>query len=239
MNAAIRDLRFRPRWWGFALAVAVSLATVQLGNWQSRRAEEKRALAERFERAEKGSAVDVPKAPAIDLAYEHLRARGEFLPQFTIFLDNKVYRGRPGYNVVTPMRLAGSSMHVLVNRGWVAAGSRREDLPAVNTPAGTVTVEGLGLEHVPRVFGAGSPPPGRVWPTMTFGQFSVWSGLALQPVFLEQHSQVADGLVRDWPKADFGIEKHQSYSIQWYLMAVVSIVIFLVMSFERAKPAAR
>jgi surfeit locus 1 family protein len=44
-----------------------------------------------------------------------------------VLLDYKIHRGRLGYYVVTPLRIEGSAMHVLVNRGWVAAGARRED----------------------------------------------------------------------------------------------------------------
>lgn len=242
MNPRLQGLRFRPRWWGFLLALAAAAAAVSLGNWQGRRAQEKQDLAARFEAAGRAAPVPVPgsAAPADTLAFKHLAAKGEFLPQFTVLLDNKVYRGRPGYFVVTPMRLSGGALHVLVNRGWVAAGARREDIPEIKTPPGKVTVEGLGLEHAPRVLMAGGgQPAGRVWQGLTFDEFTQWSGLALQPVFLEQHSPLADGLVRDWPKADFGIEKHTSYSIQWYLIAVFSIAAFIVLSFERVRPSSR
>ncbi len=239
-TAGLGSLRFRPRWWGFALALAVCAGTVSLGNWQSRRAEEKRGFAERYERAARATPLPVPAAPvtAVDLAFKHLVAKGEFVPQHTVLLDNKVYKGRPGYFVVTPLRIAGGTLHVLVNRGWVPAGARREDLPEVRTPTGEVQVEGYGLEHAPRVLAAGGgTPEGRVWQGLSFDDFARWSGLALQPVFLEQHSAAEDGLVRDWPAPDFGIEKHLSYSIQWYLIAALSAVLFLVLSFERDQPA--
>jgi len=242
MMRRLHGLRFRPRWWGFALALAACLATISLGNWQSRRAQEKRELALRFEQAGRAAPIAVPggATQGESLVLKRLVARGRFLPQFTILLDNKVYRGRPGYFVVTPLQLSGGDRHVLVNRGWVAAGGRREDFPAVSTPSGEVVVEGLGLERAARVLVAGSgQPAGRVWQSLTFDEFSRWSGLALQPVFLEQHSQIADGLVRDWPKADFGIEKHTGYAIQWYLVAAFSIAAFIALSFERARPASR
>ena len=216
--------------------VVAAAATVSLGNWQGRRADEKRGLAERFERAGRAEAVPVPgaPAPAPALAFHRLSATGEFVPRFTVLLDNKVYRGRTGYFVVTPLRIAGTGMHVLVNRGWIAAGARREDIPEVRTPSGTVTVEGFGQEHPPRVLSAGtSTHEARVWQELSLDEFSKWSGLALQPVFLEQHSEAGDGLVRDWPAPDFGIDRHTSYSMQWYLIAALSVVLFLVLSFER------
>ena len=241
MLARLQGLRFRPRWWGLVLALGVCAATVSLGNWQTRRADDKRALAQRLEQAGRASPVVVPALPmtADALTFKRLAAKGEFLPQFTVLLDNKVYRGRAGYFVVTPLRISGSAMHVLVNRGWIAAGARREDLPAVRTPAGEVSVEGFGFEHAPRVLAAGSgPPEGRVWQGLAFDEFARWSALELQPVFLEQHSVAADGLVRDWPARDFGIEKHLGYAMQWYLIAALSVAIFLTLSFERDRPAA-
>lgn len=242
MTSRMQGLRFRPRWWGFLLALAAAFATVSLGNWQSRRAQEKRDLAERFEAADRAVPLAIPgsAAPASSLAFRRLGARGEFIPRFTVLLENKVYRGRVGYFVVTPLRLSGSALHVLVNRGWIAAGARREDIPQVRTPPGEVYVEGLGLEHAPRVLATGGGrPAGRVWPGLTFDEFSEWSGLALQPVLLEQHSNLDDGLVRDWPKADFGIEKHTSYAIQWYLIAAFCVAAFIVLSFDRDRPAPR
>jgi surfeit locus 1 family protein len=241
MPPSVRGLRFRPRWWGFALALAVCAATVSLGNWQTRRAEEKRGLAERFERAGRAAPAAVPAvpAPAEGLAFKRLAAKGEFVPRYTVLLDNKVYRGRAGYFVVTPLRISGSALHVLVNRGWIPGGARREDLPEVRTPAGEVSLEGYGLEHAPRVLAAGGGrPEGRVWQGLALDEFAQWSGLALQPVFLEQHSDTADGLVRDWPAPDFGIDKHTSYAMQWYLIAALSVAIFLTLSIERDRPPA-
>lgn len=242
MLSSLSGLRFRPRWWGLLLALGASAATIALGNWQSGRAGEKRALAERFEKAARAAPTAVPGQPAAadKLVFRRLSATGEFLPQFTVLLDNKVYHGRPGYFVVTPMRIAGSAMQVLVNRGWIAAGARREDIAEVKIPGGQVTIEGFGLEHAPRVLAVGAgTPQGRVWQGLSLEDFAHWSGLALQPVFLEQRSETFDGLVRDWPAPDFGIDRHTSYAMQWYLIAALSIVIFVCLSFDRDRPAQR
>src|ERR687889_432977 len=96
---------FRPRLWALALAAAACAAGIALGNWQSRRADEKHALAEHVQR---------------------IAVAGEFLPERTVLLDNKLRGGRPGYEVVTPLRLA-EGIHVLVNRGWIAAPPRRDE----------------------------------------------------------------------------------------------------------------
>lgn len=215
MNAAA--LRFRPRWWAALLAAAGCGAGVLLGNWQSGRAEDKRAAA---------------------AAEKRVTLRGTFLAKYTVFLDNKVHRGRAGYHVVQPLRLADGS-HVLVNRGWVAADPRRERLPEVRTPAGEASVEGVRLERFPRAMSAGPRPEGLVWQNIEFGEFAAWSGLALAPYAVEQHSALEDGLAREWPRADAAVDKHRSYALQWYSLAALSVVLFLVLGFRRDAPPAR
>jgi cytochrome oxidase assembly protein ShyY1 len=51
---------------------------------------------------------------------------------------------------------------------------------------------------------------------------------------IEQHSDLPDGLARDWPPHDLGIEKHQGYALQWYSLAALAVVLLIVLSFRRA-----
>lgn len=213
---SIGPYRFRPRWWAALLAAAGCGAGVLLGNWQSGRAEEKRAAA---------------------AAEKRVALRGTLVANHTVFLDNKVHRGRAGYHVVQPLRLDGGG-HVLVNRGWVAADPRRERLPEVKTPAGEVAIEGVRLVRFPRAMSAGPRPEGRVWQNIEIDEFAAWSGLPLAPYALEQHSAIEDGLAREWPRADAAADKHLSYALQWYSLAALSVILFFVLCFRRDAPAA-
>ena len=241
MAISLAGVSFRPRWWAGLLALAFCAATVSLGNWQSGRAEDKRHLAAGV-RAGEEAAPQRLGAKAVDpapLALRRLVVQGEFVPARTVLLDNKIHRGRLGYFVITPLRIEGSDMHVLVKRGWVAAGARREDLPSVRTPSGPLTVEGTALLRAERALDAGGgPASGPVWQNLSFEEFRAWSGLQVQPLLLEQRSDTPDGLARDWPAPDFGIDKHRSYAMQWYLMAVFSIVLFIVLSVRRDRSPA-
>ena len=64
---------------------------------------------------------------------KHVAARGRFVDERTVYLDNKLRHGRPGYEVNAPLRLDGT--YVLVNRGWVPAGKSREVLPQIRRRA--------------------------------------------------------------------------------------------------------
>lgn len=182
-----------------------------LGNWQSGRAEEKRALAK---------------------AREMITLHGSFDTKFTVLLDNKSHQGRPGYQVVQPLRLADGK-RVLVNRGWLAAGASRTQLPPVRTPPGEVALQGVRLEHFPRALEpAGTKRAGPVWQNVTVEEFAAWSGLALEPTVFEQHSALDDGLVREWPRPDAGVEKHASYALQWYSLAALSLILFIALNLK-------
>jgi surfeit locus 1 family protein len=202
---------FRPRWWGIAAAALACAAGIALGNWQARRADEKRALAARLER---------------------VAVAGEFVPQFTVYLDNKVRRGKPGYEIVTPLRLRGSSTHVLVNRGWIEAGKTRDVLPEVPTPRGELRIEGIALEHLPRSLQFMERGL-RVRQNLSVPAYADETGLRLQLRVIEQHSSVPDGLARDWPPHEAGAEKNEAYAFQWYALAALAAVLGLVFSFRR------
>src|SRR3954466_3266812 len=228
------EYSFRPRAWAFAAAATAAAAGIALGHWQAGRAAEKRALGARLEQAFKAPPLEIPdrKIDPRDYVMKHVAARGRFADEHTVYLDNKLRHGRPGYEVVTPLRLDG--VYVLVNRGWIAAAKTRAVLPHVPAPPGEVRVEGLGLARLPHALELGAPQPGKVRQNVDLSALEKETGLRLQPIVIEQHSPAPDGLTRDWPRPDTGIDKHESYALQWYSLAALAAVLFVALSFRRA-----
>jgi len=202
---------FRPRLWALALAAAACAAGIALGNWQAGKAAAKRALGARLER---------------------VTLEGEFAARYTVYLDNKTRRGKAGYEIVTPMKIRGSSSHVLVNRGWIEAGKTREVLPEVRTPAGDVRIEGIALERLPKILTLGESK-GRVRQSLDIDAYAAETGLRLEPRVIEQHSDLPDGLARDWPPHDAGVEKNEGYALQWYSLAALALILAVVLSFRK------
>ena len=207
---------FRPRAWAVALAAAGCAAGIGLGNWQTERAAGKRAAA----------AAQVP-----------LTLRGELLAQHTLYLQNRPHRGKPGYYVVQPLRQADGRI-VLVLRGWSAVNA----LPPM--PRGDVILEGVRRQGLPRIYQAGDEPSaGNVRQNMTVGEYAAWSGLSLEPYVIEQHSGLVvtqppappDSLARDWPRADAGADRNESYALQWYSLAALSLILFFVLNLKIGK----
>jgi len=220
-----RAYSFRPPAWAVLLAAVACAAFVALGLWQSRRADEKRIA---------GAAV------------QPVKARGTLVAGYTVLLDNKLSRGRAGYHVVQPLRIAGDGppRHVLVNRGWIQARATRDALPEIRTPAGEVLIEGVRHARLPRAYEPGKAALERaggkpaVWQNATVEAFAAWSGLALETYVIEQHSLIDDGLVREWPKAGSGTEVHESYALQWYTFAAATVVLLGALGWRRNGPVA-
>ncbi len=231
------DRRFRPAFLPGVAALAAIVFTVSLGNWQFRRAEEKLARGRDLDDAARRAVLVLPSRPvdAQDYEFRSISVRGEYSAKHTVLLDNKVLRGAPGYEVVTPLKIAGGDMYVLVNRGWVAAGVRRDILPQIQTPAGTETVDGIAVVPSSRILELNAKTEeGSVWQNLVLARYEKWSGFKLQPIVLQQTGNAADGLVRAWGRPDTGADKHRGYAFQWYALATTILISYVAFSFKRA-----
>jgi surfeit locus 1 family protein len=230
---------WRFRWPGWALtaaAIAVVAVCVTAGNWQTRRAEYKQSLADQLDQRGAAAVATLGAAPvdAQATAFRRVRVRGEYVPEKGVLLDNRVLRGRVGYEVLMPLSIEGGGLHVLVNRGWTAAPPTRAELPKVATPAGVQEVEGVAVLPPERVFELGDGvPAGAVWQHFLMDRYERWSGLALQPVIVQQTSVAADGLVREWARPDTGVQKHRGYAMQWYIFAILTVVLYVSLNLRR------
>jgi len=215
--------------------------TLALGIWQVGRAHEKDALASRYDALAKAPPIDLG-AQILDippaLEFHPVNGRGVWLPEQAVFLDNKVYHGRAGFQVIMPLRLEGSDIHVLVNRGWLPAEGDRMQTPLPQTAAGTVSVHGF-LRATPDRFTELSSTyrEGRIWENVTVERYAAWSKLKLQPMMVYQTDVVDDGLVRAWIRPDAGSERNIGYALQWFGLSALTAFFWLRHVFNRKKPA--
>lgn len=236
----MRAFRFRPI--PFVATVLLVALGISLGQWQDRRAAGKIAVQEQVDAAAKAAPLALGGALVDAGAAEHRKvtATGEFVASWPILLDNRPQEGKgPGFYLLMPMRLSGTDTHVLVARGWLPRPAGAAGLkPSFDTPGGTVTVSGVARATLGKVMQLGSAPPvapGAILQNIEVAQFAQASGLKLQPFFIEQTDPVQPGeqLVRDWPAPSLGVEKHQGYAFQWYALAVMALLFFVITGFRR------
>ena len=234
-------MKFRFRWIPFCAALLAAAIGISLGQWQTRRAGEKLSIEERQQARQAEAPVTLPGfiQPSEELEFRRVKVRGEYVPEWTVYLDNRPYKGAAGFYVMTPMRIADSKLHVLVARGWVKRDvADRAKLPPIQTPAGMVEVEGVARRapgHVLQLGPAESLIRGAIVQNVDAMDFEKAAGLKMQPFVVEQINDTQDGLVRDWPRPSAGVEKHQGYAFQWYALAITALLFFVATGFRRGK----
>jgi surfeit locus 1 family protein len=227
----------------FIAALAVAALGLALGQWQLRRAAEKQAIEARMLAREAEPAIDLRDGADPDaLEFRHVRVRGEFLPGWTLYLDNRPHGGIAGFHVLTPLKIAGSDRHIMVARGWIARDpADRTRIPPIATPRGNTEITGIVRRNAGHLLQLGQAPPlrpGAIVQNVDPGDVARASGLALEPVVIEQTGDSGDGLVRDWPKPSLGMEKHQGYAFQWFALAATAILFFVITGFKRGSKRA-
>lgn len=223
--------------------LAVIWLTVSLGNWQLRRAAEKIELQRVAELSHNAPAVPIGTDPADPAALEnhHISARGVWLSERSIFLDNRTHDGQAGFYVLTPLQLLGAggpaAIHLLVLRGWIARDPvDRSRLPTLHDSSAPVEVDGLAERQIANSLQLGSAvEEGRIWQAVTLDRFAAWSGLKLQPLVLRQDSQAADGLIRAWPQPGNDVARHRAYAVQWYGMALAAAAMWIYYALVRKR----
>ncbi|MBE3027182.1 SURF1 family protein [Janthinobacterium sp. BJB1] len=241
-------IRFHFRWIPFVVMLLLVALGVSLAQWQQRRADEKIARAARLEAGNQAAPLALGAAPlsaaeAQAIEYRRVTVTGRFVPAWTVYLDNRPYQGQAGFHVLTPFQIDGSPMHVLVAQGWLPRNNaERTRIPDYATPAGTVTITGIARLNAGHVMELGTAPPlapHAIVQNADIAQLAQASGLALQPLVIEQ---TADGAmatsgqlpVRDWPAPDLGADKHRGYAFQWYALALMAFLFFVFTGFRRA-----
>ena len=136
-----RKWEFRP---GLAIATALVVsATVGLALWQFDRAAQKRALESAARSGMSAAAITLRAGDGVvPVRFQRVAVSGRFVPEGEVLIDNRVRARRPGYDVVSPLRMDDGKV-VAVNRGWIPARLDRTipDIPP--SPSERTTVHGV------------------------------------------------------------------------------------------------
>lgn len=229
------------------LATAAGMAlTASLGRWQLHRAAEKEARAAEISARSELPVLDARSItanaapPDASLMYRRVEARGRWLTRYTVALDNRPMHGQPGFYIVTPLQLEDGMGVILVQRGWVPRNFEdRTRLPGYTTPDGVVSVQGRLAPSPARLYELGTGQGGLIRQNLDIAQFRLETGLPLADGVLEQTTSVPDGLQRDWPAIDLGVERHYGYAFQWFGLCALMAILYVWYQFiRRPRPPA-
>lgn len=231
-------MRFRPSLGLSVVLLALGLVFLRLGLWQLDRKAEKEALFERFE-----SAPELLLADALDRdeTFARVSALGRLDPERHLLLDNRIWKGRAGVHVLTPLTL-GDGRTLLVNRGWLPLPADRRSLPAFSTDGSEQTIQGR-LAPLPEQglrLGDADVLVADDWPQLvTYLDLETAAGALgrpLLPWIVQLDAEDPNGFEgRDWQPAVMGPETHGAYAVQWLALLATAVVIWILLGLRRGQ----
>lgn len=240
MSSTTYRFLLRPKWIAFHLLVVAGIvAMINLGFWQLRRLDEKQAFNAVIEaRYNAGPqplddllgrvASDDPTADGFaDIEWYPATVTGTYLPDLEFRVTNRSQHGRPGENIVTPLRIDDGRV-LLVNRGFVPL--RIETAPP--PPDGEVSVIGRVRRHQEKGFGQASDAtegPVEYMQRFDIPNIDRRMDVDLEPVYVNvissQPSNRTDaGLPEPVIAPELGEGNHLSYAVQWFIFSVAVAV---------------
>jgi surfeit locus 1 family protein len=165
--------------------------------------------------------------------YRRVRVAGRWQPQAQIFIDNRIHQGQAGFEVITPLEIAGSDRVVLVDRGWIARSRDYPAPPAVATPQGDAEVSGVAVLPPRRYLELSQETvSGNVWQNLSLDRYAERMRMKLLPVVVRAEPP-SNGLALAAERPDFGIARHREYALTWFSLAATVAALWLFFSFGR------
>lgn len=229
-------VRFTPSWLMIFLTVFVVGVFIRLGLWQLQRADEKEKMISAQTKLAQMAPIDWDFGQKPPLQYQKIKVRGHYLTD-VFLLDNQHYQHQFGYDVLSPLVLADGRV-LMVDRGWVKADPLRKEFPEINSPKGEQLVQ--GSVYFPSI------NPWLLGPGLEKKENNVIILEALDVKLVNQilqketgafiirlDKQGSDGFVREWTVVSMSPQRHLGYALQWFAMALVIVILFLVLNLKK------
>ena len=218
-----------------------------LGNWQLHRAAQKEALQSAMHaqadkpplrNAQVQALTAAAQMQTPEVLYHPVHLHGRWLPEHTVYLDNRQMQAQVGFFVLTPLRLQPEGLVIMVQRGWVGRNfTHREVLPTIETPAGEVDIEGDIALAPSKLYEPGQAGSGVIRQNLDLDQYRAQTGLPLEAFTVRELGAPSQGLRRQWSQINFGIEKHYGYAFQWFALSALIVALYVWFEFFR-RPSA-
>jgi len=216
--------RFQPTFAAAFCSLLALTVLVGLGTWQMKRLEWKNALLAHIQVQMQKPPVPMPEN--IDKSWEYRRVTlaGHFLYDHEFLIKPRTLDGVNGYHMLVPFqRVSGGT--VMVNRGWIS-----DDLmPKAFRPHGTIQLEGIVQQPHKTYFTPPNNPAKNDWYWPEIDAMAVSAKLQNVAPVLVAIARREPGVYPAGGKVEVNIRNdHQQYAIFWYILAVISQIIFFI-----------
>lgn len=230
----IGPYRFQPTFIATILVFVGIVILIRLGNWQLVRATEKEKIINDIESRKISDPLTLTALNQLaEKNYYPLKIQGYFDNQHYLLLDNRIYKGRAGFEVVQPF--ISTEGTVLVNRGWIPWPLYRAILPKIPIVVGMMELEGevsFPLNGIVLVKDELKSTNG--WPQLVqsldisaLTKLYQEINLSIEPWILRQRADSEPFYKRSWIYINMSPEKHVSYAVTWFGLALALIIIYI------------
>ena len=211
-----------------SLAFLVILC-LYLATWQIERGNEKDLLYNSYQKNISLQPQVIDELSEYYNNFTKIKVSGELLPENQFLLDNKVYKRKAGYDVITPMLV--NDKILLVNRGWVD-GNNRLTMPDIDIATINTDVEGYTYEYK-EGFMLKDESKNTSWPRLiqsvnikeisealdkeVFSYSLIMSTTQINSLQLRETHQKNDKL------------KHYMYAGQWFIFSIIGFILIIVL----------
>ncbi|WP_415886763.1 SURF1 family protein [Neptuniibacter sp. QD37_6] len=227
------------KWMLWISGIVLLPLLIGLGFWQLDRAEQKQELLDSWQQAIPSKALPLEQEMTRG-SYNAVILKGVFDRERYFLLDNRVRKGRAGYEVVA-LFTADSGRNVLVNLGWVLASLNRGIKPEVVLPEGQQTISG-SVRVIEKGFAlSGDDLAEDQWPKviqqLDVEKISSRLVTSIDALELRLTEPLLSGLDLNWPVENMKPEKHLGYAFQWFAMAFALLCLLIWSALKIRKEA--
>lgn len=222
--------------WPFVITLTAFLILCKLGFWQLSRAEQKQQMLSQFSASKPVTTLELQQALAVnDLSRLHgrqINLDAKLQTNKLVFIDNRMNQSQIGMKILAPALIPEINRFVLIDLGWVARNGSRDELPSIELPS-TLTLKASIKSQNLSQFMLQDEVLSESYPQLLQSPFTLLQGdfePAVLPLILYAESNSLAGYPQTYEPVNMPPEKHQAYALQWFLLAVASVVVFFFAS---------
>ncbi|MCB0196497.1 MAG: SURF1 family protein [Anaerolineae bacterium] len=237
---------FIKHWFRHLVIIAGVIFLVNLGFWQLRRLDQRRALNEEIMTGLNSAPVTLTGEPVDpDALHRHrVTVTGTFENDVNMILRTQSYQGRAGNDLFVPLDIKGSDYSVLVNRGWLPFEEFEPEARRAYDVDDELTIEGIAYrsQQPPHSMAPTDPDPATegwvdAWFRIDIDKIQQQIDRPLLPVYVDALPEEASNTtppIREEVE-DLGEGSHLSYALQWFSFAVILVITYAAFTWQEYK----
>lgn len=227
---------------GFSLLCLFIFAVLcLLGTWQLQRyADKKRLLATYQFNMQRNPLPFLSLPQHTPLQFQRVLVSGTYLNSLTLLVQNQLYHGQLGFEVLTPLAVSGEKKLLLVDRGWIKKPAGQA-LPMLEQSSAPQQIKGYlkEIQEYQFILGKNILNPTTqplVVQKIDLTEISHVLQRTFYPVILRLDATEPHGYIRDWVIVSLQPERHLGYAVQWFALAFVWLLAYFCFCCERREP---